>query len=256
MVYINNESKPSLYKQQSEIVVMSNQKFYRKNSLEEFLNNQEKVNQSLEMSTNKVNNILNETKYEQLQQFNHLVTQLEEQEKRTTPLIENLDTQQEVYDMFLLRLNKLENLNHDLIQKHDDKELIHQAMIDQLTIQDNTIQKMSKNIDNYTEIQQDLNSQIINQHKTNEEILMALELQEAFHKTILEKLDQQDALNQKTARELDTLKSTLFERVNDIVEKIEDNYKQIVSYIGKLFNNKKSYVKMDEEKHKETIGSK
>ncbi|TXC93116.1 hypothetical protein FS935_02685 [Metabacillus litoralis] len=255
MVYIKNHSNRSLYKQPSEIMVKSNQKFFRKNSLEELLNNQEKVNKSLDKSTKEVNSILKETKFEQIQQFNHLVTQLEEQEKRTTPLIENLDTQQKVYDMFLLRLNKLEKLHLELVQKHDDKEVIHQAMMDQLTIQDNALQKMSKNIETYADLHKDLNNQINTQHKTNEEILKALELQEAFHQTVLEKLDQQDALNQKTANELDTLKSTLFERINYVVEKIEDNYKSIITYFGKLLKIEKPAVKMEEEKQKETVGS-
>ncbi|MBM7602193.1 vacuolar-type H+-ATPase subunit I/STV1 [Metabacillus crassostreae] len=256
MVYIKNHSNPSLYKQPSEIMVKSNQKFFRKNSLEELLNNQDKVNKSLDKSTKEVNSILNETKFEQFQQFNHLVRQLEEQEKRTTPLIENLDTQQKVYDMFLIRLNKLEQLHHELVQKHDDKEVIHQAMMDQLTIQDHALQKMSKNIETYTDLHKDLNNQINTQHKTNEEILKSLELQEAFHQTVLEKLDQQDALNRKTANELDTLKSTLYERINYVIEKIEDNYKSIITYFGKLFKKDKSAVRMEEEKQKETVGSK
>jgi hypothetical protein len=259
VVYIKNQENRTLYKHSSEIKVTSNQDSFRKNYLQEFIKQQSNINSSLENASNEVNILVNETRNEQEQHFNHVLKQLEQQEKRTTPLIENITRQEEAYKILLDRFEAIDEFNHELSKKYDNEGLINQAIVDQLTIQDTAIQQLSKKIEQFGGLHHSLSEQLEEQNNINDDILKTLELQESFHKTILERLEHQEALNQKMSREIDSLKATLFERFNYVIEKIEDNYKQITGFVTQLFTKSGFFHRITVEKdkkEKESITSK
>lgn len=260
VIYIKNQENRTLYKQSSEIKITSNQDSFRKNYLQEFIKQQSNINSSLKNASNEVNILVNETRNEQEQHFNHVIKQLEHQEKQTTPLIENITRQEEAYKTLLERFEAIDEFNHELIKKYDNEGLINQAIVDQLTIQDTAIQQLSKKIEQFGGLHNSLSEQLEEQNTINADILKTLELQESFHKTILERLEHQEALNQKMSREIDSLKATLFERFNYVVEKIEDNYKQITRFVTQLFTKSGFFhhriTVEKEKKEKESITSK
>lgn len=259
MVYIKKETDPSLYKKPSTIQASSNQESFRKNYLQEFISQQQEMNNTIKNATHNVNILVNEAKYEQQKQYQYVLKELEQQEARTTPLIQNANKQDEAYKLLLQRLDKIESFNQEILKKYENEGIINQAIVDQLTIQDSAIQKLSKNIEQYDGQNKSLSEQIEDQNKMYEEIMTTLELQEAFHKTILDRFDNQEALNQKMSRDIDSLRSALYERISYVIEKIDSNYKQITSYVSKLiskagFNYRISIEK--DKKEKETINSK
>jgi ribosomal protein S6 len=145
------------------------------------------------------------------------------------------------------------------MKKYENEGLVNQAIVDQLTIQDSAIQRLSKNIEQYDGLHKSLSEQLDDKQRINDDILKTLELQESFHKTILERLDHQEVLNQKLSRDLDHLKATLFERIGYVVEKIEENYKQITEYVTQLFTKSgfiRSLTIEKKKKEKETTLSK
>ena len=259
MVYIKNKTNPLIYKQTSEITAMSNQTSFRKNYLEEFIQKQSEVNSTLKNATNDVNLLLNEAKNEQQDHFQHVLKRLDHQESRTSPLIDSIKKQDEAYQILLQRIEAIDVFNHGLLKKYENEGMINQAIIDQLTIQDTVIQQLTKKIEQFDQLNTKMSEKFDNQYHLNDEILQTLELQESFHKTILERLDYQDRENQKTTKELENLKATLSERISDVVDKIEANYKQITGYIAQLFIKtgvfQRFHVEQD-EKQKETTSSK
>jgi hypothetical protein len=62
----------------------------------------------------------------------------------------------------------------------------------------------------------------------------AAEKQEEFQKNVLKRLDHQEALTEKMARQLLHIRSILFERTNYLATKIEEGYKITSSYVYKL----------------------
>ncbi|MGM0875311.1 MAG: hypothetical protein ACQEWV_11010 [Bacillota bacterium] len=259
MVYIKNEANPSIYKHPSEIKLTSNQDSIRRNYLQEFITQQGEMNSTLKNASIEVNMLVNETKYEQQQHFKHVLLQLEHQKSRTIPLIENMNKQEETYKNLLQRFEAIDEFNHELIKKYENEGLVNQAIVDQLTIQDTAIQRLSKNIEQFDGLHKSLSEKIDDQNTINDDILKTLELQESFHKTILERLDHQEALNQKLSRDLESLKATLFERISYVVEKIEDNYKQITGFVTQLFTKSGFIQKITiekDKKQKETMNSK
>jgi predicted transcriptional regulator len=221
------------------------------------------MNQTLKNATQNVNHLVNESKYEQQQHFQYVLQELEHQEARTTPIIQNITKQDEANKILLHRLDKIEAFNHEIIKKYEKEGVVNQAIIDQLTIQDSAIQRLSKNIEQYGGQNKSLSEQIEDQNNMYEEIVSTFELQEAFHKTILERLNHQEALSQKMSRDLDSLRAVLFERISYVIEKIDDNYKQIIGYVSKLFtkagfNYRISIEKDNKEKkppNRETVKS-
>lgn len=255
MVYIKNETNPTIFKNPSTLKHSSNQESFRKNYLQEFIAQQADMNASLKNSSIEVSMLVNETKVEQLQQFSHVFKQLEHQDQRTTPLLENINKQEAIYNTLLERFEAVDQFNDKLIKKHENEGLINQVIIDQLTIQDSEINQISKKIEEYRTLNYSLTEQLDEQIRINGDVLNSIELQESFHKTILERLDHQDALNEKLSREIDTLKATLFERISFVVDKVEENYKQITGYVAQLFS-KTGFIQRitvdKEKKQKET----
>lgn len=259
MVYIKNKGNPLIYKNTSEIKLTSNQDSFRRNYLQEFIRQQGEMNATLKDASKEVNMLVKETKNVQQQHFNHVLKKIEHQEARTSPLIENINKQEESYNILLKRFGDIDKFNHKLMKKYENEGLVNQAIVDQLTIQDSAIQRLSKNIEQYDGLHKSLSEQLDDKQRINDDILKTLELQESFHKTILERLDHQEALNQKLSRDLDHLKATLFERIGYVVEKIEENYKQITEYVTQLFT-KSGFIRnvtiKKDKKEKETTLSK
>ncbi|MFP7295876.1 hypothetical protein [Neobacillus niacini] len=74
--------------------------------------------------------------------------------------------------------------------------------------------------------------------KTQEELQKQLtekiSKQEEFQTEVLNRLDQQEALTEKISRQLNHIRSILFERTNYLAEKIDEGYKITSSYVYKL----------------------
>lgn len=254
LVYIKNQQKPLLYKQPINVEASSNQQVFRRNYLHEFMKNQEYLNGELKNASTHLNTLLEESKNVQHQHYHQLTNQLVEQEKRTIPLLENINKQEEAYEMFIQRFATIDSFNQDIIKKYEEEGLINQTIIDQLTLQDTAMNQLSKKLDQFKEQHSNVSEQLISQKEINDQILNTIEIQESFHKTILERIDQQEAINLKTSRELDSLKATIFERISFVVEKIEENYRQITGYFSQLFNRSiRNKEQSDEKKEKEKI---
>ncbi|KKI90209.1 hypothetical protein WQ54_19665 [Bacillus sp. SA1-12] len=256
MVYIKKEAEPFIYKNPSKIDISSNQASFRKNYLQEFIIQQNQINSTLKHASDKVNCLVNETKIEQQQQFNHVLTKLEDQEKHTAPLVENIMKQDEAFKALIMRFEAIDEFNKELMKRQDNEGVVNQAIIDQLTIQDTAIKQLAKKIELFGGLHDHFSDQLAEQNNINEHILKTLELQESFHKTILERLDHQEAINQKVSRDLDSLKATLFERISYVVEKIEENYQQITGFVTQLLSKYGIFhrITLDKDrKEKETI---
>jgi predicted nucleic acid-binding Zn ribbon protein len=79
---------------------------------------------------------------------------------------------------------------------------------------------------------------IINLLKTQEELQKQLSekisKQEEFQTGVLNRLDQQEALTEKIFRQINHIRSILFERTNYLAEKIDEGYKITSSYVYNL----------------------
>ena len=85
---------------------------------------------------------------------------------------------------------------------------------------------------------EDANHQLIVQMKEQmelqKEVSKKITNQEEFQEGVLQRLDSQEALMDKISRQINHIRSILFERTNYLATKIDDGYKITSSYVYKL----------------------
>ncbi|UAL50136.1 hypothetical protein MGI18_14690 [Bacillus sp. OVS6] len=214
----------------------SNQEFFRVNYMQEFLKHQQHVNTGLSHAADTLNSLLHESRSEQAQHFHAVYRQLEKQEAATSPLLSNIETQQSASRIMSERLENLEKSNKELMIKLLSEGHISQAIIDQLTFQDQSIKELSGRFKTYESLQEKIIDQLDSHAVLKEQIKDRLELQEVFHQSVIERISHQEALTEKISRDIDHLKSVIYERVSYIAEKVEENFKVTKEYIFNLFS--------------------
>lgn len=256
-ILLDKNAMPKLYKSISaNLSDTSNQEKFRVNYMQEFVNQQKKINGKLSEEAEIVSKFVRESNINQKTHFQEIFSQLEKQESITNPLIQNMEEQQASTSIILERLKSMDKMKEELLKKIEDEGLLNTTIIDQLTFQDQSIQGLSRKFDEYEQRHIETGSQLTSQAELNKQILEKLELQEAFHQTIVDRLNQQEALTQKISRELDNLKAIFFERVTHIVDKIDENYKLTTSYFANIMARTgliQRFSVSNEKKEKETM---
>lgn len=118
------------------------------------------------------------------------------------------------------RLEQLESLNKELIERSQQEGLMHDTMVDQLHLQDNRMSELVSSISTHEKYTETLLKQLQTQDQMYSDIIQKLELQEVFHQTVMERFNHQEALTEKVFRQLDMLRATIYERSAFIIEKI------------------------------------
>jgi hypothetical protein len=211
-LFINKEKHPAVYKNR-EIKNENNQEFHRKDYLEELLQIQRTTNLSLCQSLDELK--LHNHKQKELHsvQWKNLNNQLKDMKNREfeqhdldIQIIEQLKILEEKYKTIHSLMEKETKLNLEILTRLENQEKLNQQLSDQIEEQT----KLEKNM---TE---------------------KMAQQESYQTEILTRIDKQEALTEKLARQINHIRSILFERTNFLAEKIEDGYKLTSSYVYKL----------------------
>jgi hypothetical protein len=234
----------------------TNQHLYRTNYMTQFIEQQQRVNDKITNSFSDVYNVMKDSKTEQHQYFEHLISQIDKQEHTHVQFRDRMLHQEQASHSILDRVLQLETLNHEIRKKLESDDLIHQAIIDGLTSQDHFGQQVSQGIKENENMLDSIISQLARQEELYQQLTEKIGLQDAFHQTIIERLDHQEALTQKITRQIDHLKSVIFERFSFITEKIENSLKFTSNYLfsfmtkgknkqehGEMVENTEEYTK-------------
>lgn len=124
-------------------------------------------------------------------------------------------------------INAINEMKHKFL----NQEVVQANNWDKVANQLNEISTSHKKHTEYEEL-------IIHLLKTQEELQKQLSekisKQEEFQTGVLTRLDQQEALTEKISRQLNHIRSILFERTNYLAEKIDEGYKITSSYVYNL----------------------
>lgn len=228
----------------------NNQNSYHFNYLEQLLKKQQEINDNLSITVQTLDQKLKTSQHKQVQQFKDLNFKLAQTEAVSNQVMETVKGQETISNQII---EKLEDMDKSLVKNQESEGLINQAILDQLSFQDQTSKQMFHKLNDYESMATKLNSQLEKHDELFKEVSEKLELQEVFHKTVLERMDQQDALSEKIMRQLEHIRSTLFERANTILEKIEENFSKSKSLIQRFIpDNKQRYFmnRAEEEEQK------
>lgn len=124
-------------------------------------------------------------------------------------------------------INAINEMKHKFLSQ----EVVQANNWDKIANQLNEIRTNNQKHTEYEEL-------IIHLLKTQEELQKQLSekisKQEEFQTVVLNRLDQQEALTEKIYRQLNHIRSILFERTNYLAEKIDEGYKITSSYVYNL----------------------
>jgi hypothetical protein len=123
------------------------------------------------------------------------------------------------------------NAINDMKHQFSDQEVVQASQWDKVTNQLNELRASNQRHAEYEVL-------IIDLLKTQEELQKQLaekfSKQEEFQTGVLNRLDQQEALTEKIFRQVNHIRSILFERTNYLAEKMDEGYKITSSYVYNL----------------------
>jgi hypothetical protein len=133
-----------------------------------------------------------------------------------------------------------EQQNANAVLKKALSELGVQTQIQEETqfTQWNHVGEQLNDLRNRLDRHEDTNHQLVlkmnQQLELQKEVAEKMTKQEEFQGEVLERLDNQEALMDKISRQINHIRSILFERTNYLATKIDDGYKLTSSYVYNL----------------------
>lgn len=227
-LFVNKEVEPKVHLSSSHISE-SNQEVYRLQFLAEVLKCQDTINKKLAYSLESINSLFQKTALDQQQQNLIIESKIEGQKTVHSHMLINLERLEAIINE---RMEQINGDKQEIAQLVGKEEIVHQTILAQLSTQDQISMNIIKKI---SELEIELTEHIKNQQSAQTEITSKLEVQDVYHKTVMERLDQQEAITHKVNRQLDNLKSVIFERIGHLAEKIEVQSKHTIKSLTGLF---------------------
>jgi hypothetical protein len=111
-----------------------------------------------------------------------------------------------------------------------------QTHFNQWNLVGNQLNDLQSRLERYEVANHQLVLQLNKQLELQKEVAEKMTKQEEFQGGVLQRLDNQEALIDKISRQINHIRSILFERTNYLATKIDDGYKITSSYVYKLMS--------------------
>lgn len=233
-LFVNGYVSPQIFKKPDDILEVNNQDKFHLNFLQEILNEQQKLNGELTGSVSKFDNTLQQSRSEQYSNFKEIASVLARQENLSEKVIENISEQKVSTTEIDEKLIKLEEMYEQFTKSYLSKELTSQAILDQLACQESMIQDLNRKLLEYEDVTKALVIQAQKQEELHDLIAKQADLQGIFHQTIMEKLGKQDAVGETITGQLSEIRSSISEKANAVMGKIEEQYSKITQFFLSL----------------------
>ncbi|MCP8970020.1 hypothetical protein [Ectobacillus ponti] len=232
-LFMNHEHHPTLYK--NEHAATSNQKLARINSLTKLKSDQEAAAQLVLAALSALQETQT-TNHASLQHEMHGIR--EGQQLSTAAITQQLQHLQEKNATLQHALEQERAATNALLEEIGALRQNSESMAEQLEQERAATKTMAEDIH---ALKSDITEQLAKHETANEKLSAQLSEQLTMHEktaqfqeTVLQRLDQQEALTEKMSRQLQHIRSILFERTNYLAAKIEDGYKLTSAYVYKL----------------------
>lgn len=225
-LFINNRKHPDVFKNKQEIKA-HNQSYTRKNFVTELVSEQQLFNEALKRS-------LADLKLRSMAQEKWHADQWHRVDNQLNDLWKSSQDHQNMENQIMESLRTINDKNAHLQTTLEGETLFKQEMIDQAQHLNETLSDITSRLEQQEEANQQLSRQLNEQLELQKETVEKMNNQGTFQEDVLKRLDNQEALTEKISRQVNHIRSILFERTNYLAAKIEDGYKVTSSYIYKL----------------------
>ncbi|MBS4174868.1 hypothetical protein [Bacillus sp. FJAT-49736] len=225
-LFINKNDHPEVFHNPGNIHE-SNQGLAKIDYLSEVIKGQKEAYESLQVSFHDLKHLHQQQESNQIHQWKDIGGQLKE-------LQENHQQQKEFECHVMEWLIKLDNENRKLQGMIENEDQLKQKMIEQIHIVSQSNLELMTRLAQYESSNQALAQKINEQLERHQQMSEQFSRQEDIQNELLTRLDNQEALTEKILRQINHIRSILFERTNYLAEKIENGYKITSSYVYKL----------------------
>ena len=225
-LFINKHKHPNLYKNTNQLAE-PNQVESRQDFLTELMQEQQKAYEAM-------NEALAEMKTRYQQQTDAQNTQWQQVDYQLSDLKNNTIRQQKFENEMVTNLYSLHEKNVQLETMVEKEFQVRESLTEKITQISYTCNSISDRLEKNEEAHLQLAEQMNKQLDMQKQAAEKLTKQEEIYGGMLKRLDTQEALLDKLGRQLNHVRSILFERTNYLVDKIDEGYKLTSSYVYKL----------------------
>lgn len=233
-LYVNTRLHPTLFKN-DRALQEPNQEYFKSDYLKEVLYGQSKMNESFQSELKKMRVTMQKQQFLEEKRWNEIVVDIvglkvdsgrhQQFEKQTREWIAILEkNSQELHRI----VTENSSINQEILNEIHRIHQSNEEIVEQLVNFDKASQEITSKINEIADKQDVMVEHVATQNKN--------------HGSVLEHLENQEALMEKSNRQLDNLRSILFERTSFIADKIEESYKLTSSYIYKFLTGSEKPV--------------
>ncbi|MEK4200059.1 hypothetical protein [Cytobacillus sp. FSL K6-0265] len=213
----------------------SNQDVFRKNYLSDLLEEQSQLNHKVTKQYRNLQYQLEET-YEDLLSYAKDESIRHEKNRQQyneewTALQSAYRAQEQNQREMSGSLQQIEEKNEELLIQLRASMSSYEALLEQASIQETAILELSRKLDSFEKPTEKMLEELTVITDDQAAIKDKMETQDIYHQSVMEKLESQDALNEKVLRQIDHLKSIIFERTAYLTE----NFKSLISPVKSFF---------------------
>ncbi|MFJ7934633.1 hypothetical protein [Sporosarcina sp. NPDC096371] len=214
-LFMNSDEHPDVFKNDAAIVAQ-NQGHSKIDTLAEWMQEQQEANASLNRHISDLEMLLKQQTKNQSNQLNNVrnrVKELQDNDSRHGQFEKNVSKS----------LTKLDKKQQELHQILEDKHAVDKEF------------KMQ--VDTISESTNNMAVKMTRQLDQQQQLAKLILRQENAQKDVISRLVNQEGVTEKMGRQLDHLRSLLYERTNVLTEKLEHSYTMTAAYLAKLLAN-------------------
>ncbi|HWJ79802.1 MAG TPA: hypothetical protein VNR61_17200 [Niallia sp.] len=238
----NHPNKSSkIYFPTNPTTISNNQTHYQQNYLKAYLIDQQKKNEELTNIITDFHEHTIQSQDSQLAQIHTINDKLQVNDSITKDLLQHLSNLNEQTNNIYEQIHVLENASNEQKKLILEEAIRHTALFDQILYQDRDISILTDKMKEFNEIAVEMREKLNHIDSAYETVEEKLTLQEIFHETILENLEETNGNVNKLRRQMDYLKEIIFERANYLTKKLEEYINSLKLPVQRFF------VKLDKE---------
>lgn len=225
-LFMNRNDHPEVYANDADILEL-NQRMSTIDPLMEMVTEQQEANHALQQQLDDLQQMMQQQDTQQSKQLQSIRNRLHGLRERE---LRQQQFENEVMESFV----QLHAENHSFQRKLADEQVFNRLVAEHVKDVSRSTNNMADRLEGAVlaneEIGAEVKEQLTQQKRLSEQLVKQADLQQM----ILGRLDKQEGLTEKMRRQVDHLRSVLYERSSFLAEKIEGNYLTTSHFISKL----------------------
>ncbi|WP_077329596.1 hypothetical protein [Virgibacillus siamensis] len=245
-LFLNKAEHPNVFRNK-QTIEEPNQSYFKLDYFAELVKEQKQVNSKLFNSFRSLESMYEQQKNSQAAQWKEINSQLQS-------LVEKSFQHEKFESQAMEWLTVLDRNNAEIQRLMEDENMFKQEIADRIESLRQSNQEIVNKLNHYGSSNQKLAEEMGELAGLHKQMTETFAKQDDHQSQVMDRLENQEALMEKTLRQVSNFRSILFERTNYIAERIEKSYNLTSSYVYKLMTGSEQPLTlyMDERKKAES----